>query len=109
MGTGGCEGGAMELAFEFAFAHGLRTEEQWPYNGVTGNCPYRTTQGGHQLRGSNHQTLSVSDKPLIMNSNNFGMLGFVKLPENKYDPVMRALIEQGPVGVSVAADGWHEY
>jgi len=37
------------------------------------------------------------------------MGGWEKLPENKYEPLKRALVEYGPVGVSLAADSWMSY
>lgn len=39
----------------------------------------------------------------------FGMRGWEKLPENRYEPLLRAVVEHGPVGVSVAASDWHMY
>lgn len=39
----------------------------------------------------------------------FGMRGWEKLPENQYEPLLRAVVEHGPVGVSVAASDWHLY
>merc|ERR1719263_1726751 len=39
----------------------------------------------------------------------FGLVGWERLPENKYEPLMRALFEQGPVAVSVAATPWASY
>eukprot|EP00933_Yihiella_yeosuensis_P033119 TRINITY_DN2681_c0_g1_i1.p1 TRINITY_DN2681_c0_g1~~TRINITY_DN2681_c0_g1_i1.p1 ORF type:complete len:524 (+),score=103.72 TRINITY_DN2681_c0_g1_i1:99-1670(+) len=38
-----------------------------------------------------------------------GLAGWERLPENRYMPLMRAVYEHGPVGVSVAAHEWHSY
>ncbi|CAJ1414286.1 unnamed protein product, partial [Effrenium voratum] len=37
------------------------------------------------------------------------MRGWERLPENKYEPLMRALVFRGPVAVSVSATGWEMY
>merc|ERR1719464_266054 len=39
----------------------------------------------------------------------FGLRAWERLPENKYEPVLRAVYERGPVAVSVAAHGWSYY
>jgi len=39
----------------------------------------------------------------------FGMQAWEKLPENAYEPLLRALYERGPVAVSVTATPWHTY
>merc|ERR1719439_407493 len=38
-----------------------------------------------------------------------GIRGWEKLPENEYEPLLRAVAQTGPVAVSVAADGWNGY
>merc|ERR1740130_898016 len=37
------------------------------------------------------------------------MTGWETLPKNEYAPLMQALLERGPVAVSVAADAWFSY
>merc|ERR1719162_438700 len=37
------------------------------------------------------------------------MIGWETLPKNKYEPLARALADDGPVAVSVAADTWFSY
>lgn len=37
-----------------------------------------------------------------------GMVGWERLPENSYEPVLRALVERGPVAVAVAPE-WTNY
>merc|ERR1719253_508644 len=34
------------------------------------------------------------------------MIGWTKLPENRLEPIIRALVESGPLTVSVAASRW---
>ncbi|CAK9105347.1 unnamed protein product [Durusdinium trenchii] len=38
-----------------------------------------------------------------------GLRGWQRLPVNRYEPLLRAVYERGPVGVSVAARSWHLY
>ena len=38
-----------------------------------------------------------------------GLRGWQRLPLNRYEPLLRAVYEHGPVGVSVAAGTWHLY
>merc|ERR1719367_933372 len=39
-----------------------------------------------------------------------GMIGWTKLPENREEPVMRALVEQGPAAIHIAVDsGFSSY
>lgn len=87
-GTGGCGGATMELAMDWVFHNGCPEESVVPYQGAVGSCKTTTvTQGGQA----------------------FGMHGWYNLPENKQEPLMRAIVEKGPVGVSVAAGSWHMY
>ena len=39
----------------------------------------------------------------------FGMVGWETLPKNEYEPLIRALAEEGPAAVSVAAGQWFDY
>jgi len=38
-----------------------------------------------------------------------GLKGWERLPENEYEPLMRAVATLGPVAVSVGAGGWQSY
>lgn len=35
--------------------------------------------------------------------------GYIKLPENEYDPLLNAVATTGPVSISVDATNWHAY
>ena len=35
--------------------------------------------------------------------------GYVKLPENDHDALMNAVVSQGPIAISVAAEAWEMY
>jgi cathepsin L len=116
-GDGGCKGATAELAFDYMNNHGLSTEEEFPYRAVTAKCPHSLVQvkveaGSRQLfrRTSLRGNTRIVDEDAGAARMDFGMVGFLTLEENKYEPLKRALIERGPVVVSVAADGhWFSY
>jgi len=39
----------------------------------------------------------------------FGMQAWERLPQNAYEPLLRAVYERGPVAVSVDGTRWHSY
>jgi cathepsin L len=90
-GTGGCQGATSELAFKYIQDHGIAADAHWPYtSGMTGSD-------------------GTCSKELVQN-NRFVKIGsYVVLPENKQAPLLKALYQQGPVVVSVAASNWQMY
>jgi len=81
-GTGGCEGGTAELAFNYTRDFGIAQEEDLPYTARDGKCPkYKVTAKGS---------------------------GYVHLPSNDADALETALATKGPIAVSVAAN-WGRY
>eukprot|EP00747_Dinoflagellata_sp_TGD_P024584 gnl/TRDRNA2_/TRDRNA2_130646_c0_seq5.p1 gnl/TRDRNA2_/TRDRNA2_130646_c0~~gnl/TRDRNA2_/TRDRNA2_130646_c0_seq5.p1 ORF type:complete len:376 (-),score=91.04 gnl/TRDRNA2_/TRDRNA2_130646_c0_seq5:81-1208(-) len=100
-GSGGCGGATAELAMDWVLKNGCAEESEVPYQGTNSTCP--VTSAAHKMA-------------LIFNSaggsgggKSFGMTGWETLPKNKYEPLVRALAELGPVAVSVAADDWFSY
>jgi len=93
-GTGMCQGATAELAFDFVLKNGCADEATVPYEGVDGTC-------------------TVNQSPSFLESTNggaaFGMSGWEKLASNEAEPLMRALVERGPVAVSVGATDWQSY
>jgi len=83
-GTGGCHGATGDIAFQYIFEHGILTESQYPYMAKSEECP---------------QNLAA----MSMRATDLGMLGWERLPTNQYWPMIRALVEMGPMVVSVAA------
>jgi len=116
-GNGGCHGATVELALNYAIRHGLATEEDLPYKAKTGRCH----KGRHRRHTSSFlfnqeddfEDVGVPGVHLPRLSNNagtaFGMQAWERLPENAYEPLLRAVYERGPVAVSVAATDWHPY
>jgi len=123
-GDGGCQGATVELAMNFAMKQGLADEEQAPYQGVTGRCQRQAASSGAMLEGgkllgagdvegaANLQSLTTPGVHLAQATEpgqSFGMRGWERLPENGYEALLRALVERGPVAVSVAASAWSSY
>lgn len=81
-GTGGCEGGTAELAFNYTRDFGIALEKDLHYTAHDGQCPkYKAAAKG---------------------------TGYVHLPSNDADALETALATKGPVAVSVAAN-WGRY
>mmetsp|Transcript_111137 Transcript_111137/g.325088 ORF Transcript_111137/g.325088 Transcript_111137/m.325088 type:complete len:418 (-) Transcript_111137:25-1278(-) len=120
-GAGGCQGATVELALAYVTNHGLTTEHQTPYRAVTGSC--QTTGHQHSQRilaqdlghGSTQARLEEITRTGVHNVGDsdaafaLGMRAWEKLPENSMEHLMRAVVEHGPVAVSVGADGWNSY
>jgi cathepsin L len=92
-GQGGCRGATAVMAMDWVMKNGCATETEVPYQAVDGTCT---------AVGANTTALSVGGSA-------FGMTGWQRLPENKYEDLLRAVAEQGPVAVSVAASEWGSY
>lgn len=88
-GAGGCDGATPQLAFEFMRDNGLPLEADVPYKMGTDDCPM------HEAWPSNRPRATVQ--------------GWQELPSNQAQPLMRAIVELGPVAVSVAAQAWYPY
>eukprot|EP00746_Dinoflagellata_sp_MGD_P158025 gnl/MRDRNA2_/MRDRNA2_86369_c0_seq15.p1 gnl/MRDRNA2_/MRDRNA2_86369_c0~~gnl/MRDRNA2_/MRDRNA2_86369_c0_seq15.p1 ORF type:complete len:436 (+),score=99.71 gnl/MRDRNA2_/MRDRNA2_86369_c0_seq15:66-1373(+) len=88
-GTGGCQGATAELAFEYIANQGIPADSKWPYmsfTGANGKCTPSLAQMTH-AKIDHH----------------------VVLPENKGEPLLQALYQEGPVVVSVDASTWNFY
>lgn len=124
-GTGGCKGATVELAFNWAMYNGLSPDSSMPYKGQDSECKKRFRQyNGHDIAMAD--TLDVGlDSPLSLEDLTapgvhlaqspsmpgllHGLLGWERLPENQYEPLLRAVAERGPVGVSVSGKPLHHY
>lgn len=127
-GDGGCEGATVELAFDWAIRRGLAEEGDTPYTGRDGACKKMSGRSAaadptwpalDQVTGSGvtedlsapgvHDLIQQGGAVAAPGPGTFGMRAWERLPENKHEPLVRALVERGPVAVSVAADGWFLY
>mmetsp|Transcript_101270 Transcript_101270/g.179942 ORF Transcript_101270/g.179942 Transcript_101270/m.179942 type:complete len:385 (-) Transcript_101270:69-1223(-) len=94
-GQGGCAGATVELALGWAVKNGISEEREVPYSAKDGSCGKK--DAFMQLRGAQNGGYSL------------GLRGFRVLPSNKELPLAKAVAEQGPVAVSVAANNWFSY
>lgn len=88
-GSGGCDGATGELAFAFIRDNGIPLESDQPYFGTDGMCGWQGPSRYNQKRAV--------------------VSGWNALPTNTLQPLMQALVEQGPAVVAVDADNWLEY
>jgi len=99
-GQGGCRGATVELGMAYVQQAGIRSDDEIPYLGRDQSCkPFSMLQTNSFL-GVNRGTGGGAS---------IGLLNWRTLPENKEEPLARALVEKGPVAVSVAANTWSEY
>lgn len=115
-GSGGCSGATVELAMQYVMDHGLKTSEDWPYEGEDGSCygaSFLETLRPKRRRDVDLEELiatglhtSKSGKSAAVRT---GLVAWEKLPPNKYEPLMVAVVKHGPVAVSVAASTWFAY
>lgn len=123
-GTGGCQGSTVELAMNYAMRNGIATEHDFPYTGTDSSCKVRSKKNVGVVLASGvdgdelDPDLTFDELVLpglhLAKSQHMpglaaGIKGWERLPENKYQPLLKALVELGPVGVSVAAGSWYSY
>merc|ERR1719162_2515123 len=110
-GTGGCQGATAELAMDYVARYGDVTAEELKYTGMETACPSTAKPSGKSFLKRAEEVSSLTEVSLTTNGGAaFGMTGWRRLPENKAEPLLLALYEEGPVVVSVAAnDKWSMY
>jgi len=117
-GTGGCEGATVELALDYAINYGLETTETRPYCAVSDICTNAIGKASVALAQGVDATSSGDSVDVAAPGVHFavtepavavGMKAWERLPENSYEPLLRAVYERGPVAVSVTAEGWNSY
>jgi cathepsin L len=121
-GSGGCEGATVELGLDWAVYNGLRSEGEVPYIGENGRCehqPFRRSRNEQGSLDKDGRLVNFVKVPVPLGSAladqgllgglSLGLTGFRTLETNKYEPLVRALVEEGPVGVTVAANDWSMY
>jgi cathepsin L len=91
-GTGGCEGGTVEVAMDTIIkVGGLSSEWTYPYLSHAGNdqpqCLFNTT----------------TTPPAV------NISSYVSLPSNQYEPLISAVATNGPIAISVDASTWSFY
>jgi len=117
-GDGGCDGATAELAYEYVLNKGILMDDEWTAkNGddQKAKCPTHlqvsTEVATNAVLGTdgteNHR---VGKHTKLVGSTSLGLMGWSKLPENKEEPILRELYQNGPLYVAVAAgDHWFDY
>jgi len=116
-GDGGCQGATVELAMNYALRNVMLTSAEEPYTASSGNCPM--IKASSSLVATTDSQVLLKEQTALATPGRhtagphrvttFGMKSYRRLPENRYEPLLRAVYELGPVGISVAADGWEYY
>lgn len=100
-GQGGCQGATAELAVDYVKRTGSRTADEWSYSGMEEACPASLIAVEKEDNRAKFQSGGLAS---------LGMRSYQKLPENELEPLMHALVNQGPIAVSIAAsNGWNMY
>lgn len=112
-GTGGCQGATAELAFDYVLENGLVGAKEFTYFGVDLTCPKNWVATGRpssQLFDGMSMAQGTSNIALSEAAMRMGFMSYEQIPVNEQVPLMRALVEWGPVAVSVSATySWNSY
>jgi len=121
-GDGGCKGATAELGMDYVARNGCVLNSDWEYKASveSHHCPQAESSFAESIadasRSANsmHKSSSflggLSDSAATASGLSFGLKGYTKLPENQLSPVMIALVQRGPVAVSVSVGSqWHMY
>jgi len=101
-GSGGCGGATAELAMVWVMQNGLAEEEAIPYTATNGVC------SSHKVSAQDEMAALLEPAKKIGGAA-IGMTGWETLPKNEYAPLVQALVNSGPVAVSVGAGSWFQY
>jgi cathepsin L len=111
-GKGGCDGATVELGMNWAMSNGLATEAMDPYETRETECSKTValSLGEGELDGDGR----ILATPSLHEAGRggaaaFGLTGFWTLEKNKEAPLIQAVVEHGPVAVSVSAESWFSY
>jgi cathepsin L len=126
-GKGGCDGATGELAMSWVMEHGLDSRKGTPYLGAESVCKKQVPEQKDvylsEFEGNNDGSTGTglwdlddmtaigfhAPKSASSPGVQLGLKGWTRLPENEYEPILRALATTGPVIASAAATGWAAY
>jgi len=109
-GEGGCQGATVELAYAWVMDFGLADDTQVPYWANNSACTVPNSPPLALAASSVSKSKKSRVAPHgVRGAEAFGMTGWARLPENENHPLMRALVEHGPVAVSAAGSWWALY
>jgi len=113
-GDGGCKGATAELGIGYVVRKGCVSTPNWRYamKEESERCPSVETSFAERVAGDfdGHSTALIDEASEAALGLSIGLRGYTKLPENQLAPVMLAIVERGPVAVSIAANSqWSLY
>jgi len=119
-GSGGCKGSTVELALNWVMDKGLADTKETPYHGKDMQCKkpgglsFLSHDGDNNGNTYNHAKLKEMiavgfHGGVTPASKALSLGGWERLPANKYEPLLKAVAQTGPVAVSVAASAWALY
>jgi len=108
-GEGGCKGGFMELHMSYAARHGCHQEHEYAHRSWIAGDAGQCTALPKVDSGYVNTHPGVYQAPPAAPGSAFGMEGYERLPINRAEPLMRALVDRGPVVVALAARPWFAY
>eukprot|EP00408_Alexandrium_pacificum_P019147 CAMPEP_0171209144 /NCGR_PEP_ID=MMETSP0790-20130122/28446_1 /TAXON_ID=2925 /ORGANISM="Alexandrium catenella, Strain OF101" /LENGTH=302 /DNA_ID=CAMNT_0011674749 /DNA_START=77 /DNA_END=983 /DNA_ORIENTATION=- len=104
-GDGGCSGATVELAYHWTLSQGLAQESDTPYKAQNTQC--KKTSGSELVELSERESaedvtaVGLHKAPPGSPAAAFGMVGFERLVTNGYAALLEAVVEHGPVAISV--------
>jgi len=120
-GQGGCKGATASLGLEYALYNGVVEDSEFPYVAEDTPCPAEfkaratdsrfdySRKGVADSDGSLVHMLGGSESQ-IAQGHTLGMQGWIDIATNRLDLLKSALVERGPIGVSVTSShAWHSY
>merc|ERR1719502_190480 len=119
-GEGGCKGSTVELALNWVMDKGLADTKETPYKAKDMQCKkpgglsFLSHDGDQHGNTYNHAKLKEMiavgfHGGVTPASKALSLGGWERLPANKYEPLLRAVAQVGPVAVSVGASAWSLY
>lgn len=106
-GSGGCSGSTVEVAMLYVAQQGL-TDNQSAMH-----CPTEFIElREHMAATTDWASILLPGAHMVPESSParaFGLVAWERLAQNKAEPLMRALVDWGPVAVTVSTDHWYGY
>ncbi|XP_019871022.1 procathepsin L [Aethina tumida] len=84
-GNAGCNGGLMDLAFEYVRDHGINSEADYPYEGVNGKCRFDSSN-------------------IVLKATGYG-----KIKKDDEDDLIEAIGTIGPISVAIDATSFLQF
>jgi cathepsin L len=114
-GAGGCQGATVELGLQWVMQNGLVQESELRYQAKDTPCAdanqlaMANAGADGDAESERGESSAAYDFIEAHSAASIGLRGYEQLPSNQEEPVVRALVERGPVAISAAASRWYSY